>query len=117
MDFSRLSTERLLYIIVNRTVLFLFVMCLLVLSLYTAGTIQGFMDSTQLSLLRLYEGMGIFLLVTALCGIALNIERSFKTKKGRYLLRAGGYFLLAVFSITSVLAVMTIIAMSGGSGA
>ena len=117
MDFSRLPKEKLLYILVNRTVIFLFVMCLLTLSLYAAGTIQGFIDSTQLFLLKLYEGLGIFLMVTSFCGIVLDIERCFKVKKKRYLLRAGGYLLLVIFSIVTVLAVMAIIALSRGSGA
>ena len=117
MIFSNFSKEKLLYILVNRTVIFLFIMCLLTLSLYAAGTIQEFTDSTQLFLLRLYEGIGIFLLLTAFCGIVLDIERCVKMKKSRYLLRAGGYFILVIFSIGTVLAVMAIIALSSGSGA
>ena len=117
MGFSRLSKDKLLYILINRTVIFLFVICLLTLSLYAAGTIQGFVDSTQLFLLKLYEAIGIFLMVTSLFGIVLDIERCIKRKKKRYLLRAGGYLFLVIFSITTVLTVMTIIALSGGSGA
>ena len=117
MIFPRLSNERLLYILVNRTVIFLFAMCLLTLSLYTAGTIQGFTDSTQLFLLKLYEGLGIFLMVTSFCGILLDIERSIKLKKFRYILRAGGYLFLVIFSIATVMAVMTIIALSRGTDA
>jgi len=116
MRFSSLSKEKLLYILINRTVIFLCIMCLLTLSLYAAGTIQGFIDSTQLFLLKLYEGFGIFLMVTSFCGIVLDIERCLKMKKMRYLLRAGGYLLLVIFSVTTILAVMAIIALSGGSG-
>ena len=117
MGFSRLSKNKLLYTLVNRTVIFLFAMCLLTLSMYAAGTIQGFTDSTQLFLLNLYEVLGIFLMVTSFCGIVLDIERCIKMKKKRYLIRAGGYLFLVIFSIATVLAVMTIIALSGGSGA
>jgi hypothetical protein len=117
MGFSRIQLkEKILYVLVNRMVIFLFVMCLLTLSLYAAGTIQDFIDSTQLSLLQLYEVLGIFLMLTSLCGIMLNIGRFFKIKKARYLLRAGGYLILVAYSIASVLAVMTIIALSRGSG-
>ena len=116
MDLSRRLKEKLLYILVNRIVLFFFIMCLLTLSLYIAGTIQNFIDSTQLSLLKLYEVLGIFLMVTSFCGIVLNIDRFVKIKMIRYLLRSGGYLLLVVFSIATVLLVMTIIAISGGSG-
>ena len=117
MGFSRFSKEKLLYTLVNRTVIFLFIMCLLIISLYTAGTIQGFIDSTQLFLLRLYEWLGIFLMATSFCGIILDIERCIKMKKSRYLLRAGGYLLLVIFSVVTVLAVVTIVALSIGSGA
>jgi len=116
MGFPRFSKNKLLYVLVNRTVLFLFVMCLLTLSLYAAGTIQGFIDSTQLFLLRLYEIFGIFLVATSFFGIVLDIERCVKMKKKRYLFRAGGYLLLVIFSITTVLTVMTITALSRGSG-
>ena len=116
MGFPRLSQEKLLYILVNRTVIFLFAMCLLTLSLYTAGTIQGFTDSTQFSLLRLYESLGIFLMITSVFGIVLDIERAFKTKKSRYIFRAGGYLLLVIFSVATVLAVMAILTLAKGSG-
>jgi hypothetical protein len=117
MVFSRFSIEKLLYTLVNRTVIFFFVMCLLTLALYAAGTIQGFVDSTQLFLLTLYEGLGFFLMVTSFCGIVLDFERFFRVKRKRYLFRSLGYLLLLVFSITTVFAVMSIIALSRGSGA
>jgi len=116
MGFSRFSKEKLIYSLVNRTVIFLFIMCLLTMALYAAGTMQGFIDSTQHFLLRLYEGLGIFLMVTSFCGVILDIERCVKIKKSRYLLRAGGYLFLVIFSIFSVLTVMTIMALSRGSG-
>ena len=117
MGSSRLLLkEKLLYILVSRTVIFFLIMCLLTLFLYAAGTMQGFIDSTQLSLLKLYEILGIFLLVTSICGIVLNLERFWKIKKKSYLFRAGGYLLIVVFSIVTIFMVMTIIALSRGSG-
>jgi len=114
MIFSRLSKDKLLYILVNRTVIFFFIMCLLTLSLYAAGTHQGFVDSTQLFLLRLYENLAIFLMVTSFCGIVLDIQRGTRTKRKRYFFRAGGYLILVVFSIFTVLLVMAIAALSIG---
>jgi hypothetical protein len=115
-EFSRFSKEKLLYLLVNRTVIFFFLMCLLTLFLYAAGTFQGFMDSTQLSLLKLYETLGILLAVTSLCGTAIDFDRFIRIKKMRYLLRAGAYLFLVIFSGFTVLAVTVIIALSKGSG-
>jgi len=116
MIFSRLSKDKLLYILVNRTVIFFFVMCLLILALYAAGTLQGFIDSTQLFLLRLYESLGIFLMLTSFCGFVLDIRRCVRAKRKRYFFRAGGYLFLMVFSIATILMVMAIIALSRGTG-
>jgi len=114
--FSRLSKDKLLYILVNRTVIFFFVMCVLTLSLYAAGTLQGFTDSTQLFLLTIYESLGIFLMITSFCGVALDIRRCARAKRRRYFFRAGGYLLLVVFSIVTVLLVMAVTALAGGTG-
>lgn len=116
MVFSRFPKEKLLHIIVNRTVIFFFLMCILALLLYTAGTVQAFTDSTQLYLLWLSGALGILLAITSICGIALDIIRFIRQKKGNYLLRAGGYFLLLIFAIATVFIVMTIIALSRAAG-
>ena len=117
MDTSNFVRRKLLPILVNRTALFFFVMCLVTMFLYAVGTGQGFIDSTQFSLLRLYIVLGIFLTVVSLYGIAIDLERLVKNKKKRYLLRAGGYFLLVTFGTVTVLAVMFIITLSKGNGA
>jgi len=116
MDLSRFLKEKPLPILVNRTAIFFFVMCLVTLFLYIVGTGQGFIDSTQLSLLKLYSILGIFLVVVSVCGIALDLERFLKIKKKRYLFRAGGYLLLVAFGVSTVLAVMFIITVSRGNG-
>jgi hypothetical protein len=113
MGFSRFSKERLLPILINRTALFFFIMSVLTLFLYAAGTVQEFTDATQFTLLSLYSVLGIFLTITAISGIILDLGRFTSTKKGRYFLRAGGYLFLVVFGIVTVLAVMAILALSG----
>lgn len=115
MNFSYYVKEKLLPILVNRTAIFFFLMCLLTLFLYVVGTVQGFIDSTQLALLRLYAVLGIFLTIASVYGAALALERLVKLKKNRYLLRAGGYFFLIVFGILSVLMVLLIIILSKGN--
>ena len=114
MNFLSFPKEKLLPILANRTAVFFFVMCLLTLFLYIAGTVQEFTDSTQLSLLKVYPVLRIFLTVASVCGMVLALSRSIKTRKARYVLRAGGYLLLIVFAVATVFTVMAIVAISGG---
>ena len=116
MNFSRFPKEKLLPILINRTAIFFFLMCLLTLSLYFAGTVQEFVDTTQFTLLTLYTVLGIFLSVTSASGATLDLGRFFKTKKTRYIIRAGGYVFLLVFGVLTVLLVVAIVAISGGGG-
>ena len=116
MKFTRLTKEKLLYLLVNRLAIFFFIMCLLTLFLYAAGTIQDFTDSTQLFLLNLYFILGIFLTLSSVFGLLLDLNRFSGSKKTRYLLRAGGYLFLALFGVVTVLAASAITAISGGNG-
>ena len=112
---SFISKEKLFPILVNRTVIFFFLMCLLTLFVYAVGTIQGFVDSTQLALLRLYTILGIFLTVMSICGVVIDLQRFFRKKMLRYLVRAGGYFILVISGFISVLLVFFIITLSRGN--
>jgi hypothetical protein len=109
------SKEKFLYLLVNRLAIFFFLMCVLTLFLYTAGTIQDFIDSTQLFLLNLYFILGIFLTAASVSGMLLDLNRFSRTRKTRYLLRAGGYIFLVVFGVVTVLAASAITAISGGN--
>ena len=115
MGFSRYLKEKLPPILVSRTVIFFFLMCLLILILYVAGTVQEFIDSTQLTLLRLYVVVGVFLAIASVYGMILDLGRFLRMKKARYLFRAGGYLLLVIFGVATVLAAMFIITVSGGN--
>ena len=98
---------------VNRLAIFFFLMCLLTLFLYVAGTVQDFIDSTQLFLLNLYFILGLFLTIASISGLFLDLNRFSGTRKTRYLLRAGGYFFLVVFGVVTILAASAITAISG----
>ncbi|MDR1802189.1 MAG: hypothetical protein LBQ94_01155 [Treponema sp.] len=113
MKSGRLSKEKFLYLLVNRLAIFFFLMCILTLFLYAAGTIQDFIDSTQLFLLNLYFILGIFLTIASVSGLLLDLNRFSRTKKRRYLLRAGGYVFLVVFGVVTVFAASAITAISG----
>ena len=116
MNFWKIPGERLIPLFVNRTVIFFFIMCVLTLFLYAAGTVQEFIDSTQLTLLNLYSVFGIILTVTAAFGVIMDLYRFTRAKKSRYIFRAGGYLLLVVFGVATVFAITVIITISGGSG-
>ena len=115
MNFFKVKNDKLLPILINRTAIFFFIMCLFTIILYVAGTYQNFIDSTQLSLLNLYVILGFFLITASFFGIILEFMRMIREKKNRYLLRAGGYLLLFVFGVISILAVLFIIALSEGN--
>ena len=117
MGTSHFSREKLLPILVNRTVIFFFLVCLLTMFLYLAGTFQEFIDSTQISLLKTYSILGIFLTATSAFGVILDISRLIKTKKAGFFLRAGGYLFLMLFGTVTVLAAIAIITISGGNAA
>ena len=116
MGFPGHLKEKLLPILVSRTAIFFFIMCLLTLFLYAVGTVQGFIDTTQLALLRLYAILGTFLVSSSICGLILDFRRFLRAKRARYLVRAAGYFLLVLFGICTVLAVLFIVTLSGGNG-
>jgi hypothetical protein len=107
--------EKVLPILTSRTVIFFFIMCLLAVLLYAAGTTQGFIDTTQFALLRLSFVLGIFLAATSICGLFLDLGRFMRFKKLRYILRSGGYLFLTFFGIFTVLMAMFIFAISDGN--
>ena len=107
--------EKILPILINRTTIFLFIISIFTLFLYAAGTVQGFIDSTQNFLLSFYVVIGISLVFASIAGIAIDIGRLIKNRKARYLLRAGGYMFLMIFALVTVFAVMAIIAISEGN--
>ena len=115
MDFYQRLKEKILPILINRTAIFFFVICIFILFLYAAGTVQGFVDSTQISLLSFYMVSGISLAFASLAGMLINIGIVIKIRKTRYILRATAYFFLIVFALVTVLAVMAIIAISEGN--
>jgi len=115
MIFSRYTKEKLFPLLVNRTVIILFVISLFTTTLYVTGIVRESMDSTQLSLLRLSSVLGIFLITTSICGIVLDFRRFLKTKITQHLFGACGYLALVFFGIVTVLAAMFIITVSGGN--
>ena len=112
---TRYLEKKFLPLLISRTVIFFFVMCLLNMILYVIGTVQDFIDSTQLSLLRLHVVLGIFLTFSSLFGIGLDLKRFIKIRKWRYFIRSFGYLALVILGAATVLAAIFIITISGGN--
>ncbi|AEF83551.1 hypothetical protein TREPR_2419 [Treponema primitia ZAS-2] len=112
---SRPSKKTIIAILVKRTTLFFFLLCILAVYLYVIGTAQEFMDGTQLLLLRASVILGLSLGMASIYGIALNIWLIFHHKKYRFLGSTGLYIALALFGLAAATAAAFIIVLSGGN--
>jgi hypothetical protein len=117
MKISRSGKKPILAILVKRTALFFFVMCLLTVFIYGIGTVQEFMDITQLFLLRLSALLGIFLAVASFYGIILDFWLALYNRKFRYAGGAGAYMLLGIFGALIAGFSVFIAAAAGGNTA
>ena len=115
MDFFRFAKEKLLPLLVSRTVFFFLAASLFTLILYAVGTAREFVDSTQLSMLKLCSVSGIFLITASVYGAAFHLEKFIRTRKALCLLKTCGYLILAVFGAVIVASAMLIITISGGN--
>ena len=92
---------------IDKTGLFFFMMCSLIVFLYITGTRQEFQDSSQLFLLRIGTVFGILLSIFSLFGLIIGIADALATKERRLVSRfvvcalsfGGGIALAAVFSL------------------
>ncbi|MDR3115776.1 MAG: hypothetical protein LBU25_09690 [Treponema sp.] len=95
---TRSEHKPIILMLVKRTVLFFFGICLLSLFLYGIGTKQGFMERTQFMLLRITVMVGLFIGVGSMYGIGLDLWFVCH-KEYRYLSGIGGYLCLGIFGI------------------
>ncbi|MDR1302535.1 MAG: hypothetical protein LBK43_08725 [Treponema sp.] len=98
MTTSRPERKPIILMLVQRTVLFFFGLCLLSLFLYGIGTNQGFMEKTQFMLLHITVMVGLFIGVGSLYGIGLDLWLVFR-KKYRYISGLVGFLCLGSFGI------------------
>jgi hypothetical protein len=116
MAADRVFFRRILPILVSRAVFFFFLMCFLTVFLYAIGTVQGFMDSTQIMLLKIAAPLGLFLAAGAVYGIVLDFILFFGLKKIRFLGGAGLYLVMGIFGAVTALGAFFITAAAGGNG-
>lgn len=115
MKFIRPDQRPLVGLLIKRGSLFLTLVCALAVFLYVVGTRQGFMDSTQLILLRLASLCAIFLIPLCLIGAAMDIPAAFRRPVClRYLAGAFAYLLLGAVSAALAAGVSFILVLVGG---
>jgi hypothetical protein len=115
MKFIRPDQRPLVGLLVKRGTLFLALICALAVFLYAVGTMQGFMDSTQLFLLRLASFCALFLIPLCILGAAMDIPAAFRRPAAlRYLGGAFAYILLGAASAALAAAVSFILILVGG---
>jgi hypothetical protein len=115
MRISRPEKKAVIEILVKRTVSFFFGMGLLTFFFYGIGTAQGFMDITQLLLLRLSVVWGLFLGVGSIYGIILTLWLARKGWKFLYARGLGAYIFLSLFGILAAATAALIIVTAGGN--
>jgi hypothetical protein len=84
-------------ILANRLAVFFFLICLLTGFLYALGTIQGFMDDTQLFLLRIAAVFGTLLALSSVLGFFIDLGFLLVKRKIRYLGTLFFYCFLGIF--------------------
>lgn len=100
---------------IQRGVLFLLILLGLTVFLYGLGTVQDFMDATQLLLLHITVVLGLSLGISSLYGIALNIYVAIRRKRFRFL-RSLIFYMAAAFSgMVLALAAVFILTLAAGN--
>ncbi|MDR2178509.1 MAG: hypothetical protein LBP20_10795 [Treponema sp.] len=115
MKISRPVTKPLITIVIKRMVLFFFALAALTEFFYGIGTSQGFMDVTQLFLLRVSRFLGFFLAVCSLCGMAALGWFILRDRQYRFIGGAGIYLLLTLAGAALFLGASLIMVIAGGN--
>lgn len=117
MRLYRPKPKPLLVLLVKRTVILLFGLCLVFGFLYGVGSAQGFMASSLLFLLRGASTIGILVAIAAAYGCALNIGAALRWRSPRYLLSLLFYLAPAAIGLAVAFsATMLMVALAGTGG-
>ena len=96
MKLSKPESKPLILLLVKRTVLFLLAVCVLLLFVYAIGTAQDFLDSTQISVLRVISVVGLLLAVGSVYGFIIDTGFAAIAGSPRYILGSLSYLALAL---------------------
>ena len=97
--------------VINKITLFMFLMSLLVFLTFMAGNVQGFIDSTQILLLKLFRVTALIFIVTGVYNLLIDIVvimRNRRVYSLRVVFTVIGEVLIIVFFIgtTGILAII-----------
>jgi hypothetical protein len=110
----RPKKKPLRFIVIERAVFFFFSLCAFSFFLYGIGTAQEFMDVTQLFLLRLFLGTGLFLAAAASAGFVLALWRCI-VSRGRHVFGAVLYLFFCFAGLAAAALASVITAIAGGN--
>jgi len=105
----------LIVLLVKRTVLFLSVVCALIIFLYAIGTVQEFLDSTQIGLLRAASSLGLLVAAGAAYGCVLDVWAAVALRNRRFLLGSGAYLLTAALGLAAAAFASGLLAVIAGN--
>jgi hypothetical protein len=115
VKFSRPVKKPLILLLVKRGLFFLSILCFLGFFLYVLGTRQGFMDRTQLFLLRFQTVMGTLLAAGTALGVLIQVFFVFLYKKPVFTGDLAWYFFFGLLGILAALGAAFILVLAGGS--
>ena len=117
MRFSRPIKRPLIFLLVQRGVMFLSVLCAFTVFLYAAGTRQNFTDRSQFLLLNISMVLGIVLSIGVILGIVLDLYFFWTHKdKAKHLIKdIIVYVFLGIFSVSTVLIATFILVTTRGN--
>jgi hypothetical protein len=112
---SPLVKKSIFPVLLKCLVIWAFIMSILLLFFYAAGTRQGFTDRTQLRLLHLSLLTGVFLALVAVYGVLYNLYHLLKNKKFRSLFLTALCLLLGIYGAALAVFASFIRAAAGGN--
>jgi hypothetical protein len=102
-------------VITARVTAFFLLMGMLAIFLYLIGTVQGFMDSTQLLLLRLTVLTGALLAAASFYGLVLKLAVFFNNRELRGLAGVPVYLVSGIAGVAALSAALFILTAAAGN--
>jgi hypothetical protein len=88
----------------------------MIILLYVVGTMQEFMESTQIILLRFLVIMSIFISIGALYGSLLDVVFLFIKRQKQFFFGIIPYFLMIIFGLSVAVIASFLLVLVGGNG-
>jgi hypothetical protein len=115
VKFSRPIDKPLVLLLVRRGVFFLGTLCFLSGFLYALGTRQGFMDRTQILLLRLLAVLGMLLVTGTVFGIIVQVVFMILQKRPVFFGNLVWFLFFGLLGLIAALGAAFILILAGGN--